>query len=149
MSIGLKYCLIVGLIIALIAVRAFLEPLFYDPLNVYFKSDYLNLDFPELVYLKYFTHTSIRFATNTFLSIGIIYLLFQNKSTFNFTLKLYAAIYIILISFLFEELMFNLSNGYLFLFYVRRLLIHPIILLILLPAFYYQQQMERSRTLFL
>ena len=67
MSTILKYGLITLLIIGLVAVRAFLEPLFYDPLNVYFQNDYLSTGFPELDNLKYFTHITLGFTINSIL----------------------------------------------------------------------------------
>jgi len=34
------------------------------------------------------------------------------------------------------------NKGYLLAFYIRRFLIHPLFVLVLLPAFYYQQKEE-------
>jgi exosortase F-associated protein len=38
----------------------------------------------------------------------------------------------------------ELANGYLFAFYVRRFIIHPLFVLLLLPAFYYKRLNSRE-----
>jgi exosortase F-associated protein len=38
----------------------------------------------------------------------------------------------------------ELAHGYLFAFYVRRFIIHPLFVLILLPAFYYKQRISKE-----
>jgi exosortase F-associated protein len=113
---------IVFLVIALVLVRAFSAELFYDPFIMYFKNDYLHSSFPEFKIGKLLGNIFFRYALNTILSLGIIYLLFQKKYLF-FSLKFYGLAFIILLILFF--IAFNYFNtNYLFLFYVRRFLVH-------------------------
>lgn len=139
MTKTLQILLIVVLFLMLIAVRAFVQPYFYDPLVDYFKSDYLHLPFPKLSLTIFFLNIFFIFTLNTIISIAIIYLVFNNLKVVNFSIKFYIIAFILLSVLLFILLKFNLNKGYMFIFYVRRFLIHPLFLLLLLPAFYYQK----------
>jgi exosortase F-associated protein len=132
--------LFVGLsFILLICVRVFVEPYFYDPLIEYFKSDYLHEPLPSLDISIYFAHLSFRYFLNSIISLAIIHLFFMRKTTLIFALKIYFVCFLILIFLLFVLLKFHIVDGYLTIFYIRRILIHPLLLLVLIPAFYYQK----------
>jgi exosortase F-associated protein len=73
------------------------------------------------------------------ISLFILYVLFNNTKTLFFSVKIYVVSFILLIFLLTLQLQAQLFDGYLVLFYIRRFLIHPVILLVLVPAFYYQQ----------
>jgi len=136
-----KYIRFLGagiLFFLLILVRAFQTKLFYDPFVVYFKNDYLHQAIPEFNLFKLYFNIFFRYLLNSFISIGIIYLLFQNQFL-KFSLQFYTIAFVILILLLFVVLQFNLFDSYLPLFYLRRFLIHPIFVLLLIPAFYYQK----------
>jgi exosortase F-associated protein len=135
----IRIFLIVLFCIMLIAIRAFVEPFFYDPLILYFKNDYLHKAIPKVNTSQYFVHIFLRYFLNTSLSLAIIYLIFNNLKTLLFSLKFYIIAFIILNFLLFIMLKFSIFDSYIFIFYVRRFLIHPLFLLILIPAFYYQK----------
>ncbi|WP_372744384.1 exosortase F system-associated protein [Lutibacter sp.] len=139
MAKSFKYGILFLLILGLIAVRAFIEPLFYDPLIEYFKTDYLSKSVPKIDMFLYFLNISIRYIVNSIISITIIYLVFEKKEIAVFSAKIFFVAFLVLMMLLFLALYNYLGSGYLFLFYVRRFLIHPIILLVLIPAFYYQK----------
>ncbi|NOQ91818.1 MAG: exosortase F system-associated protein, partial [Flavobacteriaceae bacterium] len=84
-----------------------------------------------------------RYTLNTVISLAIIYLAFQNKGFVKFSMKFYILAFIILTITFFIILKGELKSGYLFAFYIRRFLIHPIFVLLLLPAFYYKQMSSR------
>ena len=132
-----------ALVLLLVLVRAFQMNLFYDPFIDYFKNDFLVGNFPFYDSSKLFLSTLSRYSINMFLSLAIIYVIFKNKQQLFFSIKFYVIAFIILIGFYFYQLDSEFSNGYLLSFYIRRLLIHPVFLLILLPAFYYQKLMEK------
>ena len=134
-----KISVIVFLCLLLVGVRAFLEPFFYDPLINYFKNDYLYLDFPEITYCKYFLNVFFRYLINTIISLGIIYTLFQQKNVFNFSVKFYLLAFVVLSFVLFLLLKFNMENTKMAVFYIRRFLIQPLFIFVLVPAFYYQK----------
>ncbi|MCF6349520.1 MAG: exosortase F system-associated protein [Flavobacteriaceae bacterium] len=135
MSNSVRYILVGLLFIALILVRAFQNVLFYDPFIAYFQNDYLHLPFPEFNTKKLVFFLFLRYLINTILSLAIIYLLFKVKF-FIFSIKFYTYAFIIFLFLFFIALQF--PKNYLFLFYVRRFLIQPLFVLVLVPAFYYQ-----------
>tara|TARA_R110001583_G_scaffold41751_5_gene132661 strand:+ start:8685 stop:9122 length:438 start_codon:yes stop_codon:yes gene_type:complete len=139
MSKATKIGCIILLFLMLIAVRAFVQPYLYDPLIEFFKSDYLYSAIPEINLGQLFLNIFYRYTLNTIISLTIIYLVYNNLKVFWFSVKLYAIAFILLCITLFVLLKFNNNEGYRLIFYVRRFLIHPIFLLILLPAFYYQK----------
>ena len=125
------------LVILLAAVRLFEESLFYDPLTYFFKSDYLTGKIPEMNFGLLTLNLIFRFIINSLISLAIIYVAFRDKQIMKFSGILYALLFVLGFS-VFFYLILNLENEhYLALFYVRRFLIHPLFLLILLPAFYY------------
>lgn len=133
-----KILILITLLFLLIGVRAFLEPCFYDPLIEYFKENSLIKPLPELNFPIYFANIFYRYFINSSISIFIIYLIFNEKKTLNFVLKFYIISFIILVGLLFSALNIESLNNNLLIFYVRRFLIQPLFLFILLPAIYYQ-----------
>ena len=134
----LKYFGVFALFFMLVLVRAYAKQLFYDPFIAYFKDDYLHQAIPEFNSFKLYLNIAFRYWLNTLISMGIIYLLFQ-KQFLKFSLQFYSIAFIILLILLLVVLQFNLFKSYLPLFYLRRFLIHPIFVLLLIPAFYYQK----------
>jgi len=148
MSKWVKGIIIGGLVILLMLVRAFGDKLFYDPFTSYFENDYLHNTIPGFGTLKLFFHIFLRYATNAIISLVIIYVAFQNIKLIKFSIRFYIIAFIVLSIVYYGLLRSGMNNGYLFTFYIRRFLIHPVFVLILLPAFYYQkrlvQQSEKS-----
>ena len=134
-----RILLIIPLVLLLMLVRYFGPKLFYDPFINYFESDYLTAVFPEFSMLKLYFYLLIRYVANMIISLNIIFLVFRKEDVIDFTLKFYIVAFIVLGLVYFTQLNMEFSNGYLFAFYVRRMLIHPMFLLILLPALYYQK----------
>lgn len=121
----------------LIAVR-FYESVFYDPLQTYFKSDYLHVAMPEIQIGKLLFHLFLRYLINTALSLLIIWIAFRKKSFLVFSIYFYVIAFVLLLIAFSIVLTTHFENSYLFGFYIRRFLIQPIFVLLLLPAFYYQ-----------
>jgi len=123
----------------LVLVRGFANDLFYDPFIAYFINDYLHEPIPVFSGSKLLFDLFYRYTLNTIISLMIIYVAFQNKSFVIFSIKFYILAFVVLIITFFIILKGELSNGYLFAFYIRRFIIHPLFVLLLLPAFYYKQ----------
>ena len=123
----------------LVLVRAFEGRIFYDPFYDYFKSDYLNLAFPDFDGMKLFWSMGLRYVINTLLSLMIIRLLFKDSKLTVFTSILYAVFFAILMTAFFVLIVYSDQQNNFILFYVRRFLIQPLFLLLFVPAFYYQQ----------
>lgn len=135
-----KIGLVLLLVLLLALVRAFEDRLFYDPFSLYFKGDYLNLPFPEYDGMQLFLGMTFRYWLNTFLSLAIIQVIFREIGLTKFSALLYLIFYTILIIALMLLLQFSDSSNNFALFYVRRFLIQPILLLLFVPAFFYQRQ---------
>lgn len=133
------------LVLLLVAIRFFEEDIFYDPLILFFKSDYLLGIIPPMDMAELMLNLSLRYALNSLISLGIIYISFRDFSILKFSVFLYVFLYVIA-TIIFILLVLNIEREhYLALFYVRRFLIHPLFLLILLPAFYYYRLREYKK----
>jgi len=136
-----KYRIIIILLLffVLVLVRAFEQHLFYDPFIEYFKNDYLYDPIPIFSGSKLLVSLIFRYGLNTLISLAIIYVAFQNRNFVMFSVKFYLLAFVILSITFFIILKGELAHGYLFAFYIRRFLIQPLFVLLLLPAFYYKQ----------
>lgn len=140
-----KFRIIVGLffILLLIFIRAFENQLFYDPFLSYFKSEYTNVAFPKINTIKLFLSLGFRYYLNSIISLGILYLLFNEFKLVKFSTFLYVLFgSILMISFFFVLLKLGESSK-MTLFYIRRFIIQPIFLMLFIPAFYYQKKIKK------
>lgn len=139
MSKLLRLILISICLLLLVLIRYFEDYLFYDPYLEFFKSDYLRIDSPRRETAKLVAFTTLRYVLNTLLSLVIIYLTFLRKSMVKFGVLCYTIAYILLIAaFLYFVIHPKQEDYYLF-FNIRRFLIQPLLLILLLPAFYYHK----------
>ncbi|HLT32556.1 MAG TPA: exosortase F system-associated protein [Aquaticitalea sp.] len=137
MSSIIKMILLSVLCGLLILIRAFENELFYDPYLSFFKSDYLYIDNPRREVFKLTMYTVLRYILNSGISVGIIFVLFKDKNIVRFSALIYGLAFVVLIvMFLYFVVNPNQEDYYLF-FNIRRFLIQPLFLLLLLPAFYY------------
>lgn len=134
-----KYILLFFLFSLLVLIRFFESQLFYDPYLTFFENDYLYMDSPRREILKVTTFTTLRYVLNTVISLGILYLFFKDKSIIKFSVLIYAVAYFILILVYLYFVINPKQEDYYLFFNIRRFLIQPIILILLLPAFYYHK----------
>ncbi|SRX74865.1 exosortase F system-associated membrane protein [Aequorivita antarctica] len=128
----------------LVLIRAFEDTLFYDPLLEFFKMDYKILPLPKMDMSRLLAGIVFRFIMNTILSLAIIWLVFRDKEIIKFSAILYGFFFVVLfIAFSFIVLTSEGTASHMVLFYVRRFLIQPLFLLLLLPAFYFQKYKSR------
>lgn len=140
MSRLVKIITIGFLVLLLVLVRAFGDQYLYDPFTSYFQLDYLYKNIPKYDTLFMFFSLFVRYFINGIISLAIIYVAFHNKRLVIFSVKFYVLAFIVLSIIYYLLLRSGMGNGYLFTFYVRRFIIHPMFILILLPAFYYHQR---------
>jgi len=134
-----KYILLLILVMMLILIRFFEDVLFYDPYLEFFQNDYLYMDSPRREVAKVFGFTTLRFVLNTLISLAILFVVFKDKSIIKFSVLIYAIAFVVLmVLYLYFVVNPNEEDYYLF-FNVRRFLIQPIFLILLLPAFYYHK----------
>jgi exosortase F-associated protein len=120
-------------------IRYFENELFYDPYLSFFENDYLYIDNPRREVFKLTVFTTLRYVLNSVISLGILYVFFRDRNIIKFSAFVYAVAYVVLlVLFLYFVLNPRKEDYYLF-FNIRRFLIQPIILLLLLPAFYYNK----------
>ncbi|MFT4612344.1 MAG: exosortase F-associated protein [Psychroserpens sp.] len=131
------YILLLILFGLLVLIRVFEYDLFYDPYLLFFKSDYLTMDFPNREIFKLTLYTTLRFVLNTIISLGIIYLFFKDKSMVKFSILIYVVAYFILLVFFLYFVIHPRQEDYYLFFNFRRFLIQPIFLILFVPAFYY------------
>jgi exosortase F-associated protein len=140
----LKVLGILALASLLVLIRAFEDALFYDPLLHFFEMDYKSMPLPEMDTFALQTGIALRFLLNTIISLAILWLVFQDRGIIKLSLILYSFLFAILfMAFSFIIFTSEESSGHFVLFYVRRFLIQPLFLLILLPAFYFQKYKSR------
>ena len=144
MTKPLRIILIVLLVILLMLVRIFGDQFFYDPFIAYFKYEYLHSAMPKFDSVVLFTNIFMRYAINALISLALIYVAFQKKTYLRFSVKVFLIAVVVFCLLYYILLRMQMANGYLFAFYVRRFLIHPVFVLILIPAFYYHYKVLKK-----
>ena len=130
------------LFLLLVAIRAFEDYLFYDPFSLYFKNDYLSLPFPVFNSLSLLISMGVRFGLNSIISLLIIYCLFKDWGLTKFAAVIYVFFFVLLITAFFVLVLFTDQYNNFVVFYVRRFLIQPLLLLLFIPAIFYQKRMK-------
>lgn len=126
----------------LIGVRVLEDRIFYDPFLDYFHAGVKNIAFPEFDWAKLILSHVFRFSLNLIFSCIVVHFIFKRKEwtlqaavliTLAFCITLPIYLYCIYNEF---------EIGYLFSFYIRRFVIQPILLLLIIPLFYYRKNVE-------
>ena len=133
-----KVLLLIGCAFGIVLIRLFEDQLFYDPFLQFFKQDFKNKTLPNFDVVKLFFGILFRYSLNTIFSLAILYLLFPQRSLLKFPTQLFVLFFVVL-SLLFFCFLFFFTPDYMILFYLRRFLIQPLLLILFIPAFYYQQ----------
>ena len=142
---NLKWIFVILGISGLIAVRSLENILFYDPFLAFFKSANTNASFPDFQWTPLILNYFLRFALNVILSLLIVQSLFQNKKWTIQALVLILIIFAITFALYLFCIYSKFEIGYLFSFYMRRFVIQPLILLVIIPLFYYRKiQLEKG-----
>lgn len=141
----LSWFLVIIGVFGLIGVRALEDRIFYDPFLNYFHEANKNIAFPDFEWGKLIVGHLFRFILNLFFSCVIIHFIFKNKE---WTMQ-GALLITIIFAITFPIYLYCISDrfeiGYLFSFYMRRFVIQPLILLLIIPLFYYRKQMLQKR----
>lgn len=140
----LSWFLVIIGIVGLVSVRALEDQIFYDPFLNYFHEANKNLPFPSFEWGKLIIGHLFRFILNLFFSCIIIHFIFKNKQ---WTIQggiLITIIFVITFPIYLYCIYDKFEIGYLFSFYMRRFVIQPLILLLIVPMFYYRKQVEQK-----
>lgn len=128
-------------IFGLISVRIFEEQLFYDPFLNYFHEANKDAHFPDFVWGKLIWNYLFRFFLNLIISATVIYFIFKNKDWTFQAIVLMVLVFVITFSLYLYCIHTKFEIGYLFSFYMRRFVIQPLILLLIIPLFYYRKHL--------
>lgn len=123
----------------LIGIRVLESQLFYDPFLEYFKYSGEGKIFPEINWWSMTASYVFRFLLNLICSLVVIQFLFRKKA---WTLQ--AGVLILLVFVIvFPIYLICIHNqfeiGEMFVFYIRRFVIQPLTLLLIIPSFYYRK----------
>lgn len=140
----LEIILILFVIVLLVLIRGFEDSIFYDPLLNFFKTNYTVKSLPDMNRMLLFTNITLRYFLNAMLSVLVLWFIFKNKEIIKITFLLYFLFFVLLFS-VFVFVIYTGQTGYnhTVLFYLRRFLIQPLLLLVLLPAFFYHKFKSR------
>lgn len=138
----LNWLLIISGICGLIGVRILEEKLFYDPFLDYFHEANKNIEFPAFEWGRLIGGYVFRFLLNLLFSCMIIQGVFKNKQWTLQGALLMLIVFAIALPIYLYCIHDKFGIGYLFSFYMRRFVIQPLIILLIVPMFYYRKQME-------
>lgn len=94
----------------------------------------------ELQTIRFAMNKTARFLANDFLMIGLLYALFYERKYVVFALWVQLAGFVfLLLPYFALKLIFHTGNGPLVSF-LHRLVLNPTLLILLIPAFYYQKK---------
>ncbi|GEN73264.1 exosortase F system-associated membrane protein [Chryseobacterium lathyri] len=141
----LNWLLVIAGICGLISVRMLEDKIFYDPFLEYFHEAIKNIAFPRFEWGKLIAGHLFRFMLNLAFSCLIIQCLFKNRQWTAQGALLITIIFVITFPIYLYCIHDKFEIGYLFSFYMRRFVIQPLALLLIIPMFYYRKQlMERA-----
>lgn len=136
----LKWLFVIAGVLGLIGVRVIEHQAFYDPFLQYFSSADKKAHFPEFEWTPLILSYIFRFLLNLLFSAVIIQALFQDRRWTVQGLALLAIVFIVTLPIYLYCIYTKFEIGYLFSFYMRRFVIQPLILLLVVPMFYYRKQ---------
>lgn len=125
----------------LISIRMFEDQLFYDPFVNYFHQANKYSTFPDFEWFRLMLHYFFRFLLNLILSAIIVHFIFKNKEWTVQAVILMIIVFAITLPIYLYCIHTKFEIGYLFSFYMRRFVIQPLTLLLIIPLFYYRKKM--------
>lgn len=137
----LSWIIVTLAIFGLVAVRIFEDRLFYDPFLEYFHAVGMQAEFPKVEWISLILNYLFRFSLNLMLSAIVVHFIFNNKKWTFQAIVLMLIVFAITFPIYLYCISTNFDVGYLFSFYMRRFVIQPLILLLIIPLFYYRKKM--------
>lgn len=126
-------------IFGLIGVRMVEDRLFYDPFLDYFHLANKDAAFPKFEWIPLVFNYLFRFLLNLILSAVVVHFIFKNKQWTIQAIVLMLIVFAITFPLYLYAISTKFEIGYLFSFYMRRFVIQPLILLLIIPLFYYRK----------
>jgi len=95
---------------------------------------------------RFFVNRTVRFLLNDALALSLIYALFRERKYVIFAMYVQiAGTFLFLVPYFILKLYLPRYNGPLISF-LHRIILNPTLLMLLIPAFYYQKQVEKSKS---
>ena len=136
----IKWLLVALCILGLVGVRVLESKIFYDPFLDYFANTG-NSAFPQFEWGRLIGSHIFRFLLNLIFSLGIVHFLFLNKKWTFQAMVLITLSFIIFFPIYLYSVYTEFSFGNLFSFYIRRFVIQPLPILLIVPLFYYRKNL--------
>ena len=127
--------------LGLIGVRMAEDAIFYDPFLKFFRAADDRAVFPDFEWVKLVISYIFRFSLNLLFSLIIVHFIFNNKKWTIQAAVLIMMVFAITLPVYLYCVYTRFEIGYLFSFYMRRFVIQPLILLLIIPLFYYRKKM--------
>lgn len=141
----INWLIVVLGIFGLIGVRFMEDQLFYDPFIEYFRFADQSLDPPTFEWIRLIVSHLFRFSLNLLFSAIVIHFMFRNlRWTFQ-GIVLISLVFAITFPLYLYCVSTQFNIGYLFSFYMRRFVIQPLILLLIVPMFYYRKRILENQ----
>ena len=140
----INWLLVLFGIFGLIGVRIVEDKIFYDPFLTYFHEADKQAAFPEFVWGKLILNYVFRFLLNLVFSAIVLQFTFLNKKWTLQGILLMLIVFGITFPIYLYCIHTHFEIGYLFSFYMRRFVIQPLILLLIIPMFYYRKQLIKN-----
>lgn len=141
----LNWFLVAAGVCGLVGVRMVEDKIFYDPFLNFFHEANKHAAFPQFEWLRLIFGYLFRFFLNLFFSAVVVQFMFNNK---RWTIQAIALI-LIVFAITFPIYLYCIHTrfdiGYLFSFYMRRFVIQPLVLLLIIPIFYYRKQLNLQK----
>ncbi len=131
-------------ICGLISVRVVEGALFYDPFLSFFKEANPSISFPDFEWFPLVLHHIFRWSLNVLFSLIIIQFLFKNKMWTAQAALLMLIFFVITFAVYLYCIYTQFEIGYVFSFYMRRFVIQPLVLLLIVPLFYYRMKINHN-----
>lgn len=140
---NLNWVLVILGVLGLVSVRILEDRIFYDPFLNYFHEANKNIPFPSFEWGKLISGYLFRFILNLLFSCVVIHFWFKNRQWTIQGAILITIIFAITFPIYLYSIYDRFEIGYLFSFYMRRFVIQPLALLLIIPMFYYRKQINR------
>jgi len=143
MSLNRKLAIAIG-IVGLVTVYILQRVLFYDPF-LDFTYDHVNNNYPEFSTGKYIMSKLFRFVLNDGFAIAIIYGVFGPGKYVKFAAVIFLVGLVILLPIYLILVLNFFHETYSYLNHLHRLVLNPVLMMLLIPAFYAQKTKETKK----
>jgi exosortase F-associated protein len=138
-----RFYVFLGLL-GLVIVYVFQSQLFYDPFINYLYNP-LKPEVPEHIGWKFILSKALRYLLNDGFALLVIWGLFKKKKYIRFAVLIFFIGFLVLLPiYLFLALNYYIETQS-FLNHLHRLVLNPVLMMLLIPAFYYQQSLAKLK----